>query len=109
MTAGLGNREAFSLLVNRYYASVLRLCIRLLSDPVEAQDVAQEAVLQGFLGLDRLQRPARFGAWLHAIAAHIARSVLHRQRTLSLKELDELRDRGLRGTVPFPSLEQYVG
>ena len=63
-----GEREAFGPLLLRYYPSVLRLCGRLLGPASEAQDVAQEAALQAFLGLAQLHEPDRFGAWLHAIA-----------------------------------------
>lgn len=102
----IGNREVFGTLASRYGASVLRLCTRLLGDPVEAQDIAQEAMLQAFLGLDRLRQPARFGAWLHAIAANIARSALRRQRPVSFDGLEAVRRSGLRRAALFPSLEQ---
>src|SRR5919109_1466055 len=104
----LGNREAFGTLVSRYSASVLRLCSRLLGDPVEAQDIAQEAILQAFLGLDRLRQPARFGAWLHAIAANIARSTLRRQPPVSFEELETARLSGLQRAALFPNLEQVL-
>ena len=58
-----GDREAFGPLLLRYYASVERLCRRLLGATPEAQDIAQEAALQAFLGLAELSAPARFGAW----------------------------------------------
>jgi RNA polymerase sigma-70 factor (ECF subfamily) len=74
-----GERAAFEPLLVRHYASVERLCRRLLGSPVEAQDVAQEAALQAFLGLARLDAPVRFGAWLHAIAANLARMALRRR------------------------------
>jgi uncharacterized protein len=83
-----GEREAFSPLLLRYYPSVLRLCLRLLG-PASAQDVAQEAALQSFLGLAHLQEPARFGAWLHAIAANLARMELRKRRLLSLEALGD--------------------
>ena len=103
-----GNREAFGALISRYRASVQRLCIRLLSDPVEAQDVTQEAILQAFLGLDRLQQPARFGAWLHAIAANLARSTLRRQQPISFEGLDAAGKSGLLHAELIPSLEQVI-
>ncbi len=67
-----GEREAFGPLLLRYYPSVLRLCQRLLGPALAAQDVAQEAALQAFLGLAQLHEPDRFGAWLHAIASNLA-------------------------------------
>ena len=75
----------FAPLLLRYYASVARLCRRLLGRMPEAQDIAQEAALQAFLRLGELQDAARFGAWLHAIAANLARMELRRRRTLSLE------------------------
>jgi RNA polymerase sigma-70 factor (ECF subfamily) len=78
-----GEREAFGRLVLRHYPGVLRLCARLLGSPAEAQDAAQEAALQALVGLDRLREPERFGAWFHAIAANVARSILRARRLRS--------------------------
>ncbi|HEX5689112.1 MAG TPA: bifunctional nuclease domain-containing protein, partial [Roseiflexaceae bacterium] len=82
-----GERDAFSRLLLRYLPSVQRLCRRLLGPGPAAEDAAQEAVIQAFLGLERLNEPARFGAWLHAIAANLARMELRRRRLLSLDAL----------------------
>ena len=84
-----GQREAFGPLLLRYYASVERLCRRLLGATPEAQDIAQEAALQAFLGLANLSAPERFGAWLHAIAANLARMELRRRRLFSLDALPD--------------------
>src|SRR5215471_1069999 len=85
-----GKREAFDLLLMRYAPSVLRLCTRLLGTSTEAEDVAQEAALQAFLGLDHSRDPACFGAWFHAIAANLARLHLRRRRALPLAPLAPL-------------------
>jgi hypothetical protein len=84
-----GERESFEPLLSRHYAGMLRLCRRLLGPTLAAQDVAQEAALQSFLGLARLHEPDRFGAWLHAIAANLARMELRRRRVLSLDTLPD--------------------
>jgi uncharacterized protein len=84
-----GEREAFGPLLLRYYPSVLRLCQRLLGPSPASQDVAQEAALQAFLGLAQLREPERFGAWLHAIAANLARMALRRRRLISLDALTD--------------------
>ena len=100
-----GEREAFSPLLLRYYPSVMRLCRRLLGPTPAAQDAAQEAALQAFLNLSRLQEPARFGAWLHAIAANLARMAL-RRRTLSLDAADEGTPMAVLWAVRLPSPEE---
>ncbi len=99
-----GEREAFGPLLLRHHASVARLCRALLGSDAEAQDVAQEATLQAFLGLARLREPGHFGAWLHAIAANLARSELRRRRPLSVEGLGEGEPLALlwTGTMPAP-------
>ncbi|HWQ11907.1 MAG TPA: bifunctional nuclease domain-containing protein [Roseiflexaceae bacterium] len=88
-SARAGDREALGALLARHYPAALRLCRRLLGPLPEAQDVAQEAALQALLGLATLRDPARFGPWLHAIAANLARMALRRCRPLSLEQLEE--------------------
>jgi RNA polymerase sigma-70 factor (ECF subfamily) len=102
-----GEREAFDILLSRYSSSVLRLCTALLGNTFEAQDIAQEASLQAFLGLARLQEPARFAAWFHAIAANLARSALRRRREYSLHILSEDTMRRAFWIDACPTLEEY--
>jgi RNA polymerase sigma factor (sigma-70 family) len=87
--ARTGNREALGVLLARHYPAALRLCRRLLGNAHDAHDMAQEAALQAVLGLGRLHDPARFGAWLCAIAANLARMALRRRTHLSLDGLTE--------------------
>jgi len=51
--------------------------------------VAQDAILAACLSLERLREPARFGPWLLAIAANLARMTQRRRRLLPLEALDE--------------------
>ncbi|MFN2471072.1 MAG: bifunctional nuclease domain-containing protein [Gaiellaceae bacterium] len=72
-----GDTASFAALVDRHYARTRALARALAGD--EGEDVAQEAVLQAFLGLEHLREPARFGPWLYGIAANLARMRLRRR------------------------------
>jgi RNA polymerase sigma factor (sigma-70 family) len=74
-----GDRAAFGALLDRHEHAVRAVARRLLGDDA-AEDVAQEAFLQAYLGLDRLRDPARFGAWLCAIAVNLAKMRLRARR-----------------------------
>jgi RNA polymerase sigma factor (sigma-70 family) len=79
VTAALaGDRSAFAGLVGRHRAATEALARRLLRDPVEAEDVVQEAILRAYLGLAELRDPSRFGSWLVGIAINLARMRLRR-------------------------------
>jgi RNA polymerase sigma-70 factor (ECF subfamily) len=102
-----GEREAFDILLSRYSPSVLRLCTTLLGNTFEAQDIAQEASLQAFLGLAHLQEPARFAAWFHAIAANLARSALRRRREHALSTLSDDATLQVLWIDAPPTVEEY--
>ena len=79
--ARAGDRAALDVLMRRHRASVVRACRRLLRDAADAEDAAQEALVQALVGLPRLRDPARFGPWLHGIALNVSRRALEHERT----------------------------
>src|SRR5262245_28673353 len=79
-----GERAAFGELIDRHRPRTVALARRLLRDPLEAEDVVQEALLQAYLGLEDLRAPERFGAWLGGIAANLAKMRLRAAVRLDL-------------------------
>lgn len=77
--ARLGDREAFAGLVLRHRARLIAVCQRTISNPADAEDAAQEAVLQALLSLDSLRQPDRFGPWLVGIGLNVCRRLLREQ------------------------------
>jgi RNA polymerase sigma-70 factor (ECF subfamily) len=67
-----GDREVYRLLVERESRSVIGLCLKVLGDPEEAQDAAQDAFVQAFRSLAGYRGDGTFGAWVGRIARRIA-------------------------------------
>ncbi|HEY3282274.1 MAG TPA: sigma-70 family RNA polymerase sigma factor [Armatimonadota bacterium] len=89
----LGELPAYDELVRRYRGALVRVARQHLECHELAEDVAQEALLQGFRALPQLREPASFGAWLCAIAHRKARRMaqgLSRQEPVLASELDQL-------------------
>ena len=76
-----GDPEAFQILVERNAGLVIGLCARILHDPAEAQDVAQEAFLKAYQALGTFRGDGSFGAWVTRIAVRraSARLMAHRE------------------------------
>ncbi len=75
-----GDQSAFNLLVLKYQHRVLKLVGRFVSDPSEAQDVAQEACLKAYRALGSFRGESAFYTWLYRIAINTAKNALVAQR-----------------------------
>lgn len=67
-----GDREPFDALVKRYQRAVYAVAFGVLSDSEAARDVLQDTFLSAYCSLDRLSDPAKFNAWVYAIARNRA-------------------------------------
>ena len=74
-----GDRRAQEELVAATSRRVYGLALRLVGDPAEAEDVAQEAYLRMFRGLAGFREEARFETWMHRIVANTAFTHLRRR------------------------------
>ncbi len=71
-----GDREAFGLLVAKYQRRLLRLVMRLVRDPAEAEDVTQEAFIKAYRALPNFRGESAFYTWLYRIGVNTAKSWL---------------------------------
>ena len=69
-------RGAFDLLVLKYQHKVIKLVARLLRDPAEAEDVAQEAFVKAYRALGSFRGDSAFYTWLYRIAVNTARNAI---------------------------------
>jgi DNA-directed RNA polymerase specialized sigma subunit, sigma24 homolog len=50
-----GDKAAFELLVSKYHRKILRLISRLVRDPAEVEDVAQDAFIKAYRALPQFR------------------------------------------------------
>ena len=84
-----GDEQAFAQLVEVFQVPVYNLCYRMLGEPTEAEDAAQEAFLKAYRGLHHYDPDRRFGSWCLSVAAHECIDRLRRRRA-PMVELDGL-------------------
>ena len=94
--ARAGDNQAFCALVERYQHVVVRAAIAVVGRREDAEDVAQEAFVRAFQGLERFRGDASLKTWLLAITWREAlshrRSVAARLRRLVAAPDDEAFD-----------------
>jgi len=71
-----GDKHAFELLVAKYQRKLVRLISRIVRDPAEVEDVAQEAFIKAYRALPQFRGESAFYTWLYRIAVNTAKNFL---------------------------------
>ncbi len=108
-----GNREAYGVLVTRYEKKLQRVLRRLVRDPEQSRDLAQETFLKVYQHLDQFDTSRRFGPWLFRVGVNLAVDWLRRRKpTVRLSQLAREDENLMEVIDPDPrpriELEQEV-
>jgi RNA polymerase sigma-70 factor (ECF subfamily) len=71
-----GDKQAFGLLVSKYQRKLARLLSRLIRDPAEVEDVAQETFIKAYRALPTFRGDSAFYTWLYRIGVNTAKNYL---------------------------------
>ncbi|MBT9497952.1 MULTISPECIES: RNA polymerase sigma factor RpoE [Zoogloea] len=71
-----GDKQAFGLLVTKYQRKLGRLLSRLIRDPAEVEDVAQETFIKAYRALPSFRGDSAFYTWLYRIGINTAKNYL---------------------------------
>jgi len=83
-----GDSDAFAALFHAYKARIYSVCLRMTKNATEAEDLTQDAFLQGFRKIASFRGDSAFSTWIHRIAVNTA--LMHfRKTSLSQVSLDE--------------------
>lgn len=67
-----GDHQAFAALVRRYERKLIRVLTRLVREPEQARDLAQETFWRVYTCLARFDTGRRFGPWLFRVGINLA-------------------------------------
>jgi RNA polymerase sigma-70 factor (ECF subfamily) len=101
-----GDEEAFGMIVETYQRPVYNLCYRMLGDPVDAEDAAQETFWRAYQNIKRYDPSRPFPTWLLSIAAHFCIDQ-QRKRRVPILSVDLLPEEDAPDPAPNP--EKVVG
>lgn len=76
-----GESHRYGVLVDRYQRRLWSMCLRMLGDPDEADEVVQEAFVRAWERLGEFDPAHRFYPWLFTIARNRCLNALRRRRT----------------------------
>ena len=71
-----GDKGAFDALVRKYQHKLVKLVMRYVRNPAEAEDIAQEAFIKAYRALPQFRGDSAFYTWLYRIAINTAKNHL---------------------------------
>jgi len=102
-----GDEAAFETLYNLHKRRVYSLCLRMVSNPAQAEDLAQEAFLQLFRKISTFRGESAFSTWLHRMTVNVVLMNLRRKGLplVSLEETLETDEEAPRKELGAPDLK----
>jgi RNA polymerase sigma-70 factor, ECF subfamily len=83
-----GDAGAFERIYRLHSRRVYALCLRMVGNTAEAEDLVQEAFLQLFRKIGTFRGESAFSTWLHRLAVNVVLMRL-RKKTVAVTSLDE--------------------
>ena len=74
------DKTAYAVLVERHYRHVFAMCLGVLGNVDDAEDIAQEAMLKGLLKIKKLDKGKQFESWILQIARNLCIDFYRRRK-----------------------------
>ena len=84
-----GDASAFETLMGAYEQRVYALCLRMMGNPHDGEDVAQEAMLRIWQRLAQFRGDSAFSTWVYRVTASCTDALRRRRPQSSLEALQE--------------------
>lgn len=94
-----GDPAAFEHLYNLHSPRVYSLCLRMVKNPEQAQDLTQDTFIAVFRGLRNFRGQSAFTTWLHRVARNTV-LMCFRKRRIKETSLEEFAERRREDGVP---------
>jgi RNA polymerase sigma-70 factor (ECF subfamily) len=86
-----GDPNAFEALARRHQAALYRVAVRVMGDPVEAEDALQEALIDAWRRIERFRPDSSFVTWMYRVVTDRCLSRLRRRRPVPAGDMDDRR------------------
>lgn len=92
MRARQGDKEALAQLYRLYRDNVYRICLRMVRNPSDAEDLVQETFLRVINKIHTFRGDSQFTTWLYRVTKNVALMQLRKPKFATM-DFDDARDR----------------
>lgn len=97
-----GETELFEQLVLEHQSLVYNLALRMVANPADAEDCAQEAFIRAFRSLASFRGRSNFSSWLYRVTTNVCLDHLRARKRRAETGLTTADERGEETELPIP-------
>jgi len=90
-----GNQRAQFQIYKLYYKAMYNISLRIVNNPMEAEDIMQESFLSAFEKLDTYSGSVSFGAWIKRIVINRSLDAVKKERKVIFEDIDSFQEPGV--------------
>lgn len=95
-----GDVSAFESLVREYQSRLYHTCLRMMADPEDARDMAQDILVKVWRSLPSFKGESSFSTWLYRIAVNTCLDELRRRKKAAHASVEALAESGWEPSDP---------
>ncbi|MCD6380675.1 sigma-70 family RNA polymerase sigma factor [bacterium] len=103
-----GDEKSFEKLLNKYKGSVFSICLRMVKNRDDAEDLAQDLFIRIFNMLDRYNPAFPFSGWIYRITSNLCIDFLRKKKRARLFSMDQPIE-GKDGGMPRQFASKWIG
>ncbi len=92
-----GDIQAFKQLFENHQSEVLNLCLKLVGNRTEAEDVCQEVFLKVYQSIDSFEHKAKISTWIYRIAVNLCLNFNRKKKQMRFLRLDDKETENFSG------------
>jgi RNA polymerase sigma-70 factor (ECF subfamily) len=101
-----GDQKAQFQIYKLYYKAMYNISLRIVNNPMEAEDIMQESFLSAFEKIDIYSGIVSFGAWLKRIVINRSLDVLKREKKVKFEDIESVNEIGTNNSDDLTLCEE---
>lgn len=103
-----GDASAFNELLGMHEKKMYAVCLRICTNPEDAQDCLQEAMLRIYRSISSFKGQSSFSTWVYRIAMNTCLDELRKKKNKQTTSLDGLLDMGWSPSDDYDTPEHHT-
>jgi len=85
----MGDKSAFDTLVKRHFNTTYGMLVRMVQEPMDAEDICQEVYIKVYKNLEKFRFESEFSTWIYRISINAANNYFRKRKLREIIGLEK--------------------